>query len=385
MKSAATYLEHLPRLLHEAGLASGPDMTRDFLRAISAVQFSRPSDLYWIARTVLLKSPEAQPRFDAIFHAWLSGREEALLPASGETETEDEQRVEGASARTLAAVRIELGEGGGSEAADLDAAGTRRVGGSSTAIRERVAAVADASLKAMPRRQAIRRVRSRQGLVDVGRTLRQERHFAGEFKPPIRLQRPERARRMTLLVDVSGSMKAASLDALRVAHGLVRALPRTEVFAFGTRLTRVTRLLAQADLDRGLGRLADALSDWDGGTRIGSSFESFLGRPQFAALVRGAVVVIVSDGFERGDPAPMARAVERLARLAHRLIWASPMMADPRYRPETRAMKAVLPALDLVCNAASLDAWLGFPAALAAAESAPRRLATRQFPDEGPR
>jgi uncharacterized protein with von Willebrand factor type A (vWA) domain len=188
---------------------------------------------------------------------------------------------------------------------------------------------------------------------------------------------------LTVLIDVSGSMKAASLDALRIAHGLVRTLPRTEVFTFGTQLTRATGLLARADLDRGLGRLAEALSDWDGGTRIGPSLETFLTRPQYAALVRGAVLVIVSDGFERGDPAPMARAVERLARLAHRLIWASPMMADPRYRPETRAMKAILPSIDLVSSAASLEAWARFPAVLAAVEAHPRGLAMRQFSEGG--
>jgi uncharacterized protein with von Willebrand factor type A (vWA) domain len=381
---AGTHPERLPRLLHDAGLACGPEMTRDFLQALATIRFSRPSELYWIARTVLLKSPEAQSRFDRVFEAWLAGREEALLPASGEIESEDEQRVEGQSAKVSAAVNVEAGEGGGSEAAGLDAAGTRRVDRSGAAIRERIAAIAEGARKAMPRRRAIRRVKARRGHVDVERTLKQDRDFAGEFKPPLRLERPERARRLTLLVDVSGSMKAASLDALRVAHGLMRTLPRTEVFTFGTRLTRATRLLARADLDRGLGRLAEALFDWDGGTRIGSSLATFLSRPHFAALVRGAVVVIVSDGFERGDPAAMVRAVERLARLSHRLIWASPMMADPRYRPETRAMKAIMPAVDRMSNAASLEAWSRFPAALAAAEAAPRGLARRQFSKGGP-
>jgi len=231
----------------------------------------------------------------------------------------------------------------------------------------------------MPRRLSRRLVPARRGAIDLAKTLRQDRTLAGAFKPVPRRGRPHMPRRLLMLVDVSGSMKSVSPDALAVAHALVRALPATEVFCFGTRLTRVTRLLARADLDVAMARLADILTDWDGGTRIGDSLAAFLERSHHATLVRGAVVAIVSDGFERGDPARMVQATARLARLAHRLIWASPMLADPRYQPQTRAMQAVLASIDRMADAASIAAWMGFPAALAAAQARPRGSAATQF------
>src|SRR5690606_29803257 len=132
-------------------------------------------------------------------------------------------------------------------------------------------------------------------------------------------------RRLLLLIDVSGSMEGHSADLLRVAQAAVVTIPRVEVFTFGTRLTRVTATLRHRDVDTALGDLGDVISDAHGGTRIGAALEAFLASSHHLALARGALVVIASDGLERGDCAAMVDGVERLARLGHRLVWWSPL------------------------------------------------------------
>jgi uncharacterized protein len=149
-----------------------------------------------------------------------------------------------------------------------------------------------------------------------------------------------------LLIDVSGSMKEHSEDLLRVAHAAVRSCPRVEAFTFGTRLTRVTEPLRAHDVDRALDELAEVVDDVDGGTRIGEAFERFLGHDHYLSFVRDAVVVVMSDGLERGDCGPMGRATARLSRLSRRLVWWSPLACDPAYRPVTKGMSLVLDDLD---------------------------------------
>jgi uncharacterized protein with von Willebrand factor type A (vWA) domain len=174
-------------------------------------------------------------------------------------------------------------------------------------------------------------------------------------------------------------MKAQSETTLRFAQALTRARGQVETFTFGTRLTRVTAALRRRDGETALARLAAEVGDFDGGTRIGESLETVLATLTTAGLARGAVVLVFSDGLERGDPAPMAAAVHRLARLAHRLVWVSPLAADPRYRPVTRAMAAVLPDLDALVDGGSLAALARLPARIAKVERRPRGEARRAF------
>ena len=192
--------------------------------------------------------------------------------------------------------------------------------------------------------------------IDVARTAREARRTAGETLRLFRKARPDKPRRLLLLVDVSGSMKAHSEATLRFAQLLSRARPKVETFCFGTRLSRVTRTLKHRLPDEALARLSDLVFDFDGGTRIGASLEAFLSVSRYAALVRGAVTLVFSDGLERGEPDAMIHAVTRLARLSHRLIWVSPLAADPRYRPLTRAMAGILPALDGLADGSDLPA-----------------------------
>ena len=185
--------------------------------------------------------------------------------------------------------------------------------------------------------------------------------------------RPDKPRRLLLLVDVSGSMKAHSEATLRFAQLLSRARPKVETFCFGTRLSRVTRTLKHRLPDEALARLSDLVFDFDGGTRIGASLDAFLSVSRYAALVRGAVTLVFSDGLERGEPDAMIHAVNRLARLSHRLIWVSPLAADPRYRPLTRAMAGILPVLDGLADGGDLPALERLLHALPAIENAAAR------------
>jgi uncharacterized protein with von Willebrand factor type A (vWA) domain len=148
-----------------------------------------------------------------------------------------------------------------------------------------------------------------------------------------------------LLIDISGSMETYARVMLRFAHALVRANRRTEAFVFGTRLTRVTSELRGRDSDRALARAAAAVNDWSGGTRIGEAIAQ-LNREHGRRIGRGSMVILLSDGWDRGEPEQLAEEMGRLARTAHRVVWLNPLAADPRYEPLTRGMKAAMPHVD---------------------------------------
>jgi uncharacterized protein with von Willebrand factor type A (vWA) domain len=141
-------------------------------------------------------------------------------------------------------------------------------------------------------------------------------------------------------------MKAGTDAALRIAHSIIRTAERAEAFTLGTRLTRVTRALRRRSREQALALAAGLVADWDGGTRLGEALSVFLSVPRFAGCARGALVIVVSDGLERGGPEALVAAMTRLRALAWRIVWLSPLVADPAYRPETGAMRAILPLID---------------------------------------
>jgi len=207
---------------------------------------------------------------------------------------------------------------------------------------------------AVPVRRTRRRVPARSGGSDLRRTLRKALRTGGE---PIELAwraRRRRRRRLVLLLDVSGSMTAYSRALVVFAHAALRADPRFEAFSFGTRLTRLTRALATSSADEALRRAASQTEDWDGGTRIGETLKTFLDRYGHPGLARGAVVVICSDGLEVGDPDVLRAQMERLQRLAYRVVWLNPLKENPDYAPLARGMQAALPRIDVFASGHSL-------------------------------
>lgn len=162
-------------------------------------------------------------------------------------------------------------------------------------------------------------------------------------------------RRLVLLVDVSGSMAPYADGLLRFAHAACRRRATTEVFTVGTRLTRVSRELRHPDPDHALHDASAAVPDWSGGTRLGDQIKAFLDRWGQRGTARGAVVVVASDGWERGDVSVLAEQAVRLRRLAHRLVWVSPHAGKDGFTPETAGLRAVLPAVDLLVAGHSVD------------------------------
>lgn len=206
-----------------------------------------------------------------------------------------------------------------------------------------------------PRRRSRRTLptKRRRDVHDLRATVRASLRHGGELLERRYREQAERPRRMVLVCDVSGSMAPYSRMLLQYLQACVAARARVEAFVFGTRLTRVTGELRGRDADRALARAAAAVTDWSGGTRIGEAL-AVLNREHGRRIGRGAVVVLLSDGWDRGDPEQLSAELARLARTAHRVIWLNPLAADPRYEPLTRGMRAALPHVDRLLPGNSL-------------------------------
>jgi uncharacterized protein with von Willebrand factor type A (vWA) domain len=198
-----------------------------------------------------------------------------------------------------------------------------------------------------PMRPSRRRRPSPQGAVHPARTVRRALRSGGEVTRLHHHRRQGRPRRVVLLVDVSGSMAPYADALLRYAHAAVRARPSsTEVFTIGTRLTRVTREMRLRDPERALAASGSAIPDWSGGTRLGEVLKAFLDRWGQRGTARGAVIVVCSDGWERGGTELLAEQMVRLRRLAHSVVWVNPHKGRAGYEPLTGGMQAALPSVD---------------------------------------
>jgi hypothetical protein len=343
----AEVLLGLARALRAAGLPVTGDRTRAFLTAAACVGVGDRERVYWAGRATLLGEPDQAAVYDRVFELWFSGRP----PRPG-----------GTRRGSAPAVRTSLGEppaaGRGPEGAE-ETDVVRARASAAEVLRHRDVAdltpaeravVADLIGRVRPRppqRRARRWSPRSHGDLDRRRTLREELRRAGEPGPVRRRRATVRPRRVVLLVDVSGSMAPYADTLLRLAHAWVRAAPRsTEVFTVGTRLTRVTRALRAREADEALRVAAAEIPDWSGGTRLGEVLGAFLDRWGRRGTARGAVVVVFSDGWERGDPALLAEQAARLRRVAHRVLWANPHRGRAGYLPVQAGIAAVLPHLD---------------------------------------
>jgi uncharacterized protein with von Willebrand factor type A (vWA) domain len=210
----------------------------------------------------------------------------------------------------------------------------------------------------VPARRTRRRTRARRGDPDVRRTLRRSFRTGGEPLERIYRDRRLRRRRVIFILDVSSSMSSYSRGLLLFAHAALRADERWEAFCFSTRLTRITKALARTDPDVALDRASAEVDDWDGGTRIGDSLRQFMREYGHGGLARGAIVVVCSDGLDVGEPEILKEQMERLSRLAHRVIWLNPLQEQQGYQPLARGMAAALPHVDTFAsghNLASLE------------------------------
>ncbi|AXH97856.1 VWA domain-containing protein [Ornithinimicrobium avium] len=333
------------------------DRERTFLSACAALGLARRDDVYWAGRATLTASPADVEPYDRVFTGWFGGRP---MHAVSQHEVARSTTVQAALEESAPGD----GKDGGSEDVVRAAASTEEV------LRHRdVAGLSPADRAALrrqfatlrprpPTRPARRHVPAHHGTVDGRATARLHLRHLGE---PARIRyrrRGRRARKVVLLVDVSGSMSAYADALLRLAHVMVQAAPRTtEVFTVGTRLTHVTRALRERDPDRALLAAGEAVPDWSGGTRLGESVGVFLRRFGRRGMARGAVVVIFSDGWERERPELLGEQVRRLRTLAHRVVWVNPHRGKTGYLPVQAGIVACLPHVDAFVAGHSLAAF----------------------------
>ncbi len=321
-------------------------------RALAAVECSAREDSYFALRSVLCSRREDLESFDVAFAAWFDQyayhREppldlEAASIALPRVAVPGAPRVpeQGDPAQPVPAAwsDVEL-------LRDKDFA--RYTDAERVAARRLMARLALRGPRRVSRRTRPSRRRGPHppgARHDLRRTLRGSLRYHGEpverhWREPTYRQRP-----VVLVCDVSGSMEPYARMFLQYMHACVAARRRVEAFVFGTRLTRLTRELAGRDHDRALDRAREATVDWSGGTRIGACIAE-LNRTHGRRVGRGAVVVILSDGWDRGDPELLAREIARLGRCARRLVWLNPLKASPHYEPLTRGMMAAMPHVD---------------------------------------
>jgi uncharacterized protein with von Willebrand factor type A (vWA) domain len=199
---------------------------------------------------------------------------------------------------------------------------------------------------ALRRSRRQQRARRATGRPDLRRTVRRALGHGGEPLRRAFLEPAARPRRVVLLCDVSGSMEPYTRALVRFLHAAVVGRARVEAFALGTRLTRLTRALTSRDPDAALAAAASAVPDWAGGTRLGEGLRAFNDSWGVRGMARGAVVVVLSDGWDRGDPEALAEQMARLRRVAHRIVWVNPLKATAGYAPLARGMAAALPYVD---------------------------------------
>lgn len=338
-----------PTLLREHGLAVAPEQTVSFLSAIELLGPRSLDHVRKAAVATLAPHPEQRELFDALFDAHFLG---ALAePGDEDFAPDDEMSVQ----EDFGFREVLLGE-------EINETGQAATGAEALSVRmlkpldenEALSRFGRALPEALPRRRGYRHRTARRGAtVDLARSMRDAIRHDGEVMSLKKLRRVARPRPVLLLIDVSGSMKQRSDANLALAHTIVQSAPYVEVFTFGTRLTRVTKALRRKRREQALMEAAGLVADWDGGTRIGDALQAFLAVPRFASYARGAVVVVLSDGLERGDPAALVAAVARLSQRAHRIDWLTPLAADPAFRPETEALRLIAPRLASLGNGAS--------------------------------
>jgi uncharacterized protein with von Willebrand factor type A (vWA) domain len=364
----------LGRSLRAAGLPVTPDRSATFTRAAELLGATDRERLYWAARLAFVTSREQVAAFDAVFDALVLGVADPADAARGDPTSSPPVHARprpprppaAASRASAAAPAAPSGDDRGSlESRPLPVGAAASHAERLADVRldeldeRELALVADLVRRlalATPPRRARRARASRRGEhLDVRATLRRSRRTAGDPVERLHRRRRERPRPLVAILDVSGSMAPYARAYLLLLEGAARGA-RAEAFVFATRLTRVTRALREGLPHAAIERAGAAAPDWAGGTRIGEALRAFTDRFGRRGMARDAVVVVLSDGWERGDPALVRREMERLSRLAYRIVWVNPRVAAPGFAPVTGGMAAALPYVDELISGHTLAA-----------------------------
>lgn len=347
------------RELRSAGLSVGTGDVLTYCAAMAPLDPSDLVDMYWAGRTSLVSRRDDIAIYDEVFNTYFLGSAakapEVLFIKAG---------VAAEVAATLAQPSTEPGGEGQDEEAMLGV-----MASDAEALKHKsFAACTPEELAALrrimarirltpPTRRSRRTVPQRSGRApDMRRTIRQSMRTHGEPSELYWRRRRVRMRPLILILDVSGSMADYSRNLLQFAYSATRAASKVEVFCFGTRLTRVTKALDHRRPDLALELATSEVFDWEGGTRIGDSLDAFVRDWGRRGLCRGGIVVICSDGLDRGDPSVLSTAMERLSRLSHRVVWMNPHKGDNvAFRPNTLGMMVAAPHIDLLLSGHDLS------------------------------
>jgi uncharacterized protein len=334
-------------VLRSAGVTVPLDAVLTFVEALGVVGLDDRDRVYWAARATLLRRPEDIAPFDEAFAAFF------------------ERRTSEDAANAPQTVRLTMGvdegvdgdEGDGEPAAEPDI--VLRFSAAEVLRTKDFAEYTDDELVeaqrlmsrlrlAGPPRRSLRLVAGRRSdrHVDLRRTVASALRAEGEVIRFHHRSPARRLRRLVLVLDVSGSMEPYARALLRFVHAAVSGRQRVEAFALGTRLTRLTKELTTRDPDIAIGRASTSVVDWSGGTRLGEGLRHFNDEWAVRGMARGAIVVILSDGWDRGEPELLAEQMARLSRVAERIVWVNPLKVTPGYAPLARGMAAALPYVD---------------------------------------
>src|SRR3954468_6132452 len=349
----------LARTLRAAGVDASPDRVHGLVAALTLLDPALRADVYWAGRLTLCSSADDVRRYDRVFAAYFGDRPAALIRRSV---------APAAQLRLVSMSADDTGSpppSGDSEPTPVPAAASRveilrHRDIASLSADDRVLLSRLLAAFALPGelRRTRRTTPGRGSIVDRRRTLHELLRSGGEPVEIATRTRRLQPRRVVLLVDVSGSMSSYADALLRFAHAASHRMrgPVTEVFTVGTRLTRVTREMAHRDAEVALRAIAEAVPDWSGGTRLGDLVKRFLDEWGQRGMARGAVVVVLSDGWERGDPALLGGQMARLRRLAPRVVWSTPRAGRAGFAPAAGGMAAALPHVDEFVSGHSLAA-----------------------------
>jgi uncharacterized protein with von Willebrand factor type A (vWA) domain len=357
------------RVLREVGLEVGPGRVADALRGIGAVDLTRQEDVYFALRQTLVSRHDELDLFDRAFNAWFL-RAPVLPPVRAAPSPVVQQTVGESLADGTGGEQddemgdpLELGASGHELLRDKDFA--EMTPDEYRRVKRLIAAIAGhRPLRASRRRRAD----PRGDRLDMRRLIRHSLRTGGDPVDRPYRARKEVPRKLVVLCDVSGSMDAYARALVLFLHAAVGSGPGVEAFAFGTRLSRLTTELGTRDPESALEKCTEAVTDWGSGTRIGTSLKEFNDVYGRRALSRGAVVVIVSDGWERQDPELVGREMARLARAAYAVVWVNPLKGNPEYQPLAGGMRAALPYVDRFVSGHNLRSLEELAAVLAGIE-----------------
>jgi uncharacterized protein with von Willebrand factor type A (vWA) domain len=333
------------RALRAGGISVTQDRAHEFLGAAAELDVADPRGVRVAGRATLCASPDDLARFDQVFEAYFNSRDglPRTRPATAPEPRFSDLPLDDGGSETEVDVSDEVIRAAASATEVLR---HRDVGSMSPAEKQRLAGLFATLRPRAPLRRTARHQRWHRGRVDASRTLRSSLRRLGEPATIEWRRRGLRARRVVLLVDVSGSMSSYADALLRLAHRLTQAIGPVETFTIGTRVTHVTRALRIRDSERALVAAGETVPDWSGGTRLGETLRMFLDRWGQRGLARGAVVVVFSDGWERGDADLLGEQMRRLHHIAHRVVWVNPHVGKDGYLPVQQGIVAALPYVD---------------------------------------